>query len=96
MARTNYPFRSSPYQTCSVSTILVVLNINRADADLESIRKKVKMLLKKNDLKGCKTLESSLKKLLTYYYRNDHALPTLQDLSLYTTFVEVIDLTMDD
>ena len=96
MARTMYPFHSSPNQKCSISTILVVLNINRADADLESIRKKVKQLLKKNKLQSCKTLKSSIQRLMTHYYRNDDAFPTLKDLSLYETFEEeVIDLTMD-
>lgn len=99
MARTTYPFRSSPNQICSISTIIVVLNINRDDADLESIRKKVKQLLRKNKLKVGKNLKNNVHKLLTHYYRHDHALPTLKDLSLYEIFekeVEVIDLTLDD
>jgi hypothetical protein len=95
MARTNYPFHSSQTQKCSITTLLVVLNINRADADLVSIRRKVKELLRKNNLTCCKTLKSSLQRLLTHYYRHDHALPTLRDLSLYKED-EVIDLTMDD
>ncbi len=98
MARTIYPFRSSPNQICSITTIIVVLNINRDDADLESIRRKVKQLLRKNSLKVGKNLKNNVHKLLTHYYRHDHALPTLKDLSLYETFEEqeVIDLTMDD
>jgi hypothetical protein len=94
MARTKYPYRNSPYQKCSMTNILVILNIDRADADLTGIRKKVKQLLKKNKLTCCKTLKNSLKKLLTHYYRNDHALPSWKDLSFEEE--NVIDLTMDD
>jgi len=83
MARTNYPFCNSKTQKSNITSILVVLNINRADADLKSIRRKVKELLRKNNLKGCKTLKNSLNKLMTHYYRHDDALPTLGDLSLY-------------
>ena len=97
MAKTDYPFANSPHHKCSISTILVILNIHRADADLESIKRKISQLLKKNKLKDCKTLKGSLDRLLTHYYRNDAALPSFQDICLYSnTKVEVIDLTMDD
>ena len=94
MAKTDYPFSNSPHHICSISTILVILNINRADADLESIKRKVSQLLKKNKLKDCKTLKGSLDRLLTYYYRNEASLPSLQDISLYSQ--DIIDLTIDD
>lgn len=80
MARTNYPFTT---QICCIPNILVALNIDRPDADLISIRRKIRQLLKKNNLRVCKTLRSSLNKLITYYYRNNLALPSLQEISLY-------------
>ena len=82
MARTEYPFNSDS-QVCSMTAILVVLNIDRPDADLKSIGKKVKQLLRKNKMRVCKTLQGSLNKLLTHYYRHDWALPTHKELSLY-------------
>jgi hypothetical protein len=80
MARTNYPFTA---QICCLPNILVALNIDRPDADLESIQLKIGQLLEKNNLRGCKTLRGSLNRLITYYYRNSHALPTLQEISMY-------------
>ena len=83
MARTNYPYLNSSSQICCISTILVILNIDRPDADLQSIRRKIQQLLRKNNLRVCKTLKGSLNRLLTYYYRNNHALPSIQEITLY-------------
>ena len=111
MARTEYPFETED-QICSMSAILVVLNIHRPDADLKYIQIKVKQLLRKNNMKVCKTLKGSLNKLLTHYYRHDNALPTHKELYLYGNVsinvcpkrpryeevkkCEVIDLTLED
>ncbi len=92
MARTNYPYSNSSNKTCSISNILVILNINRQDADLVSIRKKVKELLKKNNMDVCRTLRGSLDRLLAFYYNNDYALPLYKDVALYNNTCEVIDL----
>lgn len=105
MARTDYPFNSEN-QKCSITTVFVVLNINRGDADLKSIDLKVRELLQKNKIPTCKTLQGCLNRLIRYYCQNENALPTNGELSLYAESerkqkrkrheIEVIDLTFED
>jgi len=81
MARTRY--RVNPKWRVPLCTVTQTLCITRADADLESIRRKVSFLLKMNQIKSTGKLPNKHKRLIRHYERHPETLPSWTDLALY-------------
>ena len=80
MARTD---RDTRKLSVSLYSIIETLTTEREDADYEGICKKVKQLLRKNKLPTTGKYNTRIKRLINYYGKNPHKLPTVTEMRLY-------------